>query len=256
MANKTSSRSRLVPETGDCRRAFGVVTYAWREPGADLGTKPVLAQRLQQLLQVLGMTTAEEFLADIGAGSTPKIENEAVIKLLMVLVMCSSVVGSEAKDAAPKPPLPVDGSLEFYISIVVCGIAMLGVWELLRWLVQTVCCSRDEATILRSRRLLRIRDQAARALRQELAALTPEESVDGEQGAHGPSSLGTRVCSPNHPDYIGARGSGDPDLAMLGRNDITELKLGGGTTCLDAFLLLLSCQSMVIEFTFVMTASV
>ena len=192
------------------------------QQAADLGTKPVPAHRLHQLLQLWRMTSAEEFLAGASAGTTPKIDNKAVLKLLMVLVMCSSMTGTEAKETTQKPPLPVDGSLEFYVSIVVCGIAMLGVWEFLRWLVQKVCCSRDEATILRARRLLRIRDQTARALRQELAELTPEESVDGEQRPHPPSSQGTSVCSPSHPDYIAARGSADPDPAIAGPNDVTE----------------------------------
>ena len=192
------------------------------QQAADLGTKPVPAHRLHQLLQLWRMTSAEEFLAGASAGTTTKIDNEAVLKLLMVLVMCSSMTGTEAKETTQKPPLPVDGSLEFYVSIIVCGIAMLGVWEFLRWLVQKVCCSRDEATILRARRLLRIRDQTARALRQELAELTPEESVDGEQRPHPPSSQGTSVCSPSHPDYIAARGSADPDPAIAGPNDVTE----------------------------------
>ena len=39
----------------------------------------------------------------------------------------------------------MDGNIEFYCSILVCGLATLGVWEFLKWLVDCVRGSRDEA---------------------------------------------------------------------------------------------------------------
>ena len=188
---------------------------------ADLGTKPVPASRLQQLLQLWRMMPAAEFLHDCGAEQT-RINDDAVIKLLFVLMACSTVTGAEARKPEAKDPLQVDGSMEFYGSILVCGLAMLAVWEFLRWVAQRVCCQRDEAAILRARRLLRIRDQTARALREELATLTPEASLDGEEGGHQPLSTGTSVYSAAHPEFVGGHDPVEPDRAMLGPNDITE----------------------------------
>ena len=188
---------------------------------ADLGTKAVSAQRLQQLLQLWRMGSAEEFLGSVCQGP---LDAEVAIKLMTVILVCSSLTCAEAKNPNDKPPMQVDGSLEFYGSILVCGLAMLGVWEFLRWIVNKMCCSRDEASILRARRLLRIRDQTARALRQELATLTPEASLDiqGEEGEHQAPSSGTSVRSVGHPEHVPARGSAEPDPAMLGPSDITE----------------------------------
>ena len=190
---------------------------------ADLGTKPVPASRLQQLLQLWRMMPAAEFL-DGGGAESARINEEAVIKLLFVLMACSAVVGADARRPDAKEPLQVDGSFEFYGSILVCGLAMLAVWEFVKWLAQKMCCSRDETAILRARRLLRIRDQTARALRQELAALTPEASLDGDEGAHQPASSGTSVYSANHPEFVGGHEPAERDRTLLGPNDITEVE--------------------------------
>ena len=167
------------------------------------------------------MSSAEEFLRECGAGQV-RISDEVVLKLLMVLVACSTVAGAEAQKLDAKPPLQVDGSFEFYASILVCGLAMLAVWEFLKWVVPKLCCQRDEAAIFRARRLLRIRGQTARALRQELAALTPEAPLDEDEGEHQASSTGTSVYSPNHPDHVGGHDPVGQDHTVLGPNDVTE----------------------------------
>ena len=167
------------------------------------------------------MSSAEEFLGGVCQGP---LDSEIAIKLMTVILVCSSLTCAEAKTPNQKPSLQVDGSLEFYGSILVCGLAMLGVWEFLRWLVNKMCCLRDETAILRARRLLRIRDQTARALRHELAALTPEASLDGEEeeGERQAPSSGTSVRSVGHPEHVLPRGPAEPDFAMLGPNDVTE----------------------------------
>ena len=59
--------------------------------------------------------------------------------------------------------------------LLVGGIALLAVWEALKWVMQR-CFGDDEATVAKARRLLRIRNQASKALQQELESMSASSS--------------------------------------------------------------------------------
>ncbi|CAE7240501.1 unnamed protein product [Symbiodinium sp. CCMP2592] len=118
---------------------------------ADMGTKPVPAPRLQDLRRLWGMCSAEDFEDE---------EREVVIKIPRV----------ETTDVYNKKPLDYDGSFEFYGMLLIAGVALLGIWEMLKWAAHKFFG--DEARIAKARRLLRIQNQATKALQEELASMT------------------------------------------------------------------------------------
>ena len=87
----------------------------------------------------------------------------------------SKIPGTKAAGIYHKTPLDYDGSVEFYVLLVIGGIALLAIWEAMKWLVNKVF-GPDEATLQKARRLLRIRDQAARALQEELDSMSASSS--------------------------------------------------------------------------------
>ena len=151
------------------------------EPGegqpADLGTKPVPAARLLVLRRLWGMVSADEFAKehDVSesrpANAVSKLE---AVKIMAMMLAMTMVKGADAEKEFKKP-VELDGSLEFYVCVVVGGVALLGVWEFLKGLATWMWGDREEARAKRARRLAKIRDQAARALQRELASAEEEE---------------------------------------------------------------------------------
>ena len=164
------------------------------EQPADLGTKPIPAPRLQILRGLWHMKTVEEFLGEgetevVVDGAKPSAEMAS--KVMALCVVCSMMQGARASET--KGAMELDYSVEFYVVMAVCVAAMLGVWEFGKWALGHLCCSRDEVAVQRARRLLRIRDQTARALQQELANMTenPQGPARGEDQATTTTSAGT-----------------------------------------------------------------
>ena len=59
--------------------------------------------------------------------------------------------------------------------MLVAGIALLAVWEAMKWVAQRLF-GEDEATVTKARKLLRIRNQASKALQQELESMSASSS--------------------------------------------------------------------------------
>ncbi|CAE7207045.1 unnamed protein product [Symbiodinium natans] len=150
---------------------------------ADMGTKAVPAPRLRDLRVLWKMMTVGEFLEgpkEVILNGVKLPESEVrfnQMRIMMMLVVCALVKGTQGAELSQEPkkdPLPYDAGIEFYGLMVLCGVAMIGIWEVMKWCLGR-CCGSDEATVRRARRLLRIRDQTARALQEELMGLRAEE---------------------------------------------------------------------------------
>ena len=145
---------------------------------ADMGTKPVPMARLVDLRKLWGMCSAEDFEADeeeVIVRSLRGGDYYDLLRMMAWMMMVSKIPGTKAAGIYHKTPLDYDGSVEFYVLLVIGGIALLAVWEAMKWLVNKVF-GPDEATLQKARRLLRIRDQAARALQEELDSMSASSS--------------------------------------------------------------------------------
>ncbi|CAE7228392.1 unnamed protein product [Symbiodinium sp. CCMP2456] len=138
---------------------------------ADMGTKPVPASRLEELRRLWGMCSAEDFEDDDRKVILKSLAGPDYYDLMRMLVWLMMVAGTPKASGAElysKKPIEYDGSVEFYAIIAMAGIALLGVWELLKWVAMR-CFGEDETTLAKARRLMKIRNQASRALQEELA---------------------------------------------------------------------------------------
>ena len=144
----------------------------------DIGTKPVPGPRLQVLRKLWGMCSTEEFEneeREVIVASLRGPDYYDLVRMFVWLMLVSRVPKSEAAEFYNKKPLEYDGSFEFYGLLVVAGIALLGVWELLKWVTQKIL-GEDPGAVARAKRLLRIRNQASRALQEELASMSSSSS--------------------------------------------------------------------------------
>ena len=170
------SWSRLRLETSEGR--IQVLHTPGERQVADIGTKPVPGPRLQVLRRLWGMCTAEEFEneeREVIAASLRGPDYYDLVRMFVWLMLVSKVPKSEAAEFYNKKPLEYDGSFEFYGLLVIAGIALLGVWELLKWVTQKIL-GEDPGAVARAKRLLRIRNQASKALQEELASMSSSSS--------------------------------------------------------------------------------
>ena len=159
-------------------RRIRVVHTPGEVQAADMGTKPVPVARLADLRKLWGMCSAEDFEADeeeVIIRSMRGGDYYDLLRMMAWMMMISKVPRAESTGIYHKKPLDYDGSVEFYILMLVGGIALLAVWEALKWVVQR-CFGEDEATMAKARRLLKIRNQATRALQQELESMSASSS--------------------------------------------------------------------------------
>ena len=91
------------------------------------------------------------------------------------MMMVSRIPTAESTGIYHKKPLDYDGSVEFYVLMLIGGIALLAVWGALKWVAQKRF-GEDEATVAKARRLLKIRNQATKALQQELESMSASSS--------------------------------------------------------------------------------
>ncbi|CAE7947550.1 RE1, partial [Symbiodinium sp. KB8] len=141
---------------------------------ADMGTKPVPVARLVDLRKLWGMCAAEDFEADeeeVIVRSLKGGDYYDLLRMMAWMMMASRIPGVKATGIYNKKPLDYDGSVEFYVLMLVAGIALLAVWEAMKWVAQRLF-GEDEATVAKARRLLRIRNQASKALQQELESMS------------------------------------------------------------------------------------
>ena len=187
---------------------------------ADMGTKPVPVARLVDLRKLWGMCSAEHFEADeeeVIIRSLRGGDYYDLLRMMAWMMMVSKIPGAESAGVYHKEPLSYDGSVEFYVLMLVGGIALLAVWEALKWLLQR-CFGEDEATMAKARRLLRIRNQATKALQQELESMSASSSdpigFEKKQGvADEPLSEGTtRWPSRTQGPATATTREDDPDL--------------------------------------------
>ncbi|CAE7404103.1 GIP [Symbiodinium sp. CCMP2592] len=141
---------------------------------ADMGTKPVPVARLVELRRLWGMCTAEEFEKkdqEVIIKSLQGPEYYDLLRMFVWLMMMNNLPVVEAADVYHKKPLDYDGSFEFYGLLLIGGVALLGIWETLKWVAHKIFGD-DEMTLAKARRLMRIRNQASRALQEELASMS------------------------------------------------------------------------------------
>ncbi|CAE7605337.1 unnamed protein product [Symbiodinium sp. CCMP2592] len=137
---------------------------------ADMGTKPVPVSRLQDLKKLWGMCSAEDFENDekeVVIRSLRGADYYDLLRMFAWLMMVSKVPKGEAAEIYSKKPLDYDGNFEVYGMLLIAGVALLGVWETLKWIAHKLFGD-DEATIAKAHRLMRIRNQASKALQEEL----------------------------------------------------------------------------------------
>ncbi|CAE7765871.1 GIP [Symbiodinium necroappetens] len=145
---------------------------------ADMGTKPVPVARLVDLRKLWGMCAAEDFEADeeeVIVRSLKGGDYYDLLRMMAWMMMVSRIPGVKATGIYNKKPLDYDGSVEFYVLMLVAGIALLAVWEAMQWVAQRLF-GEDEATVTKARKLLRIRNQASKALQQELESMSASSS--------------------------------------------------------------------------------
>ena len=145
---------------------------------ADMGTKPVPVARLVDLRKLWGMCSAEDFEDDEEEVIVRSLRGGVYYDLLRMMawmMMVSRIPGVRATGIYNKKPLDYDGSVEFYVLVLIGGIALLAVWEAMKWVAQRLF-GEDEATVAKARRLLRIRNQASKALQQELESMSASSS--------------------------------------------------------------------------------
>ena len=80
-------------------------------------TKALPKDRHEELRRQWGLQTL------VSSGLTAKI--------LRILLLCGWICGAKAETL--EAPLQLDGSIEFYALMMMASIAMVGVWELMRW---------------------------------------------------------------------------------------------------------------------------
>ncbi|CAE7422676.1 GIP [Symbiodinium sp. CCMP2456] len=142
---------------------------------ADMGTKPVPASRLEELRRLWGMCSAEDFEDEdrkviLRSLAGPDYYYD-LMRMFAWLMMVAGTPKASGAELYNKKPIEYDGSVEFYVIIAMAGIALLGIWELLKWIAMR-CFGEDETTLAKARRLMKIRNQASRALQEELASMS------------------------------------------------------------------------------------
>ena len=100
-----------------------------------------------------------------------------MMRMFVWVMIVSRMPIGESAEPYSKKPIDYDGSIEFYFLMTIGGIALLGVWELLKWMAHRYF-GEDETTVNKAKRLLKIRNQASRALQEELASMTSSSSSD------------------------------------------------------------------------------
>ena len=144
---------------------------------ADMGTKPLPFPRLRELRKQWGMQTVEEFLEEGGGqrderaiGSNPSVS----MNMVRLMVMMAMIQKTQSAETYHKPPIPHDGSVEFYALLMLAGVALLGVWEGLKWAARKALG--DELQEAKIRKLARIREETTKAVRDELSAMSSSAS--------------------------------------------------------------------------------
>ena len=94
---------------------------------ADMGTKPIPVARLVELRRLWGMCTAEEFET-----KDKEMIIRTLLRMFVWLMIVSKAPTPEAAELYSKKPLDYDGSFEFYGILMVAGVALLGVWDMLK----------------------------------------------------------------------------------------------------------------------------
>ena len=120
---------------------------------ADLLTKPLPKDRHEELCRLWGLQVP--------------LATELKAKILRILLMCGWVCGTKAEN--PQAPLQLDGSVEFYVLVVLVGIVMVVLWEFLRWAYdKTVRWFGRRLDPKRNKRLERLRNMVEDELAEQL----------------------------------------------------------------------------------------
>ena len=216
--------SHLRLETSEGR--IQVVHTPGERQVADMGTKPVPGPRLQVLRRLWGMCTAEEFDKDeheVIVASLSGPDYYDLVRMFVWLMLVSRIPKGEAAEYYNKKPLEYDGSFEFYGLMLIAGIALLGVWELLKWVMQKIL-GEDPGAVARAKRLLRIRNQASKALQEELASMSSSSSdpicVD----------KGTRLEPGMSTTRLASQATGSDDVAVAPAQPPTTTNISARST--------------------------
>ena len=94
-----------------------------------MGTKPTPLPRFREPRKQWGMQTVKEFLEGRDKveekmnSSSPTVS----MNLVRLMVMMAIFQKTQAAEVYHKPPIPQDGSVEFYVLLMLAGVALLGV---------------------------------------------------------------------------------------------------------------------------------
>eukprot|EP00439_Symbiodinium_sp_Y106_P034487 s2505_g4.t1 len=144
---------------------------------ADLGTKPVPLPRLRELRKQWGMQTVAEFLEDEVEQLNAKAQSSqpgVSIGIVRLMVIMAMIQRGQSAETYNKPPIPYNRSVEFYFLLMLAGVALLGVWEGVKWAVRRVFS--DELQEAKIKKLARIREETTKAVREELSAMSSSAS--------------------------------------------------------------------------------
>ena len=121
-----------------------------KDQWADLLTKSFPRQRLSELTTLWGFVDTVTEVAKVAAVRT--------------LLLCHLVQTARAQK---KDPLPLDGSFELYVMIVLVGIALIAAWEVLWWIWDR--CGTTSSSTRSARRLRNVQEAVQRELLLQMA---------------------------------------------------------------------------------------
>ena len=132
---------------------------------ADLLTKPLSSQRLQQLLRLWG-------IGEYGTTSTTPVASRLSLsssRITLALVCCLLIMNVEASAGESSPGVSLDSDMVSVAMVLVMILGLVMVWEGLKWLVMEINYEwTPGASRRRLRRLEKLREATTRAIQEEL----------------------------------------------------------------------------------------
>ena len=153
---------------------------------ADIGTKAFDAPKFRELLSLWNIVSwtslegSKMMLKTLHGWSRPKV-------LVFIMVCMMVIKGAAGREADEPHELQLDGSLEFYLMLVLSVIATLAVWELGKGVVRkcVLCFDRWQKKKKKQARFQqRTKEAVERELHKQLAA-SPRGTRDGGDQARG-----------------------------------------------------------------------
>ena len=157
---------------------------------ADIGTKGFDLPKFKELLGLWGILPCT---LEVGSVALRTLRATSTGGVLIFIIMCLLLIrGAEGN----KDDLPLDGSMEFYLVILLCIVAAVAVWELLKMVLRAVRgwwmgCQKKR------KKLERLKNRTQAAVQEELQRqLAPKSPMDDRAASSvGPASTTRRSMS-------------------------------------------------------------